>query len=193
MALKIDYVVRETATNLAPQPHPHPRVDAHRRRVAVAGRRVAACCARASTTPPQRWKGGIEFIVFLNPDAHARSRSTPSSARPRRQPRGREVDVRRPGSAAYERVQAALRRPARVLVDASTPTILPASFRVRARRQGRRRRPDARRAVQDEARRPTGRRSPDRDASGLCSTSRGLHRSACSIVAAGPAPRRRRC
>ena len=69
MALKVDYVVRETATNLRRNLTLTLAVDAHRRRVAVAGGRRRCCSARASTTPPPQWQGGIEFVVFMNPDA----------------------------------------------------------------------------------------------------------------------------
>ena len=127
MALKLDYVVRETATNLAPQLHAHARVHPHGRGVARARRRGAAA-------PPGRrqrhaaLEGGIEFIVFMQPDAtpdqiDAVGRELEAN------PEVKDVKLRRPAAGATRSSSASsATRPSssrRV-----TPDILPPSYRV---------------------------------------------------------------
>ena len=108
MAIKLDYVARETATNLGRNFCLTIASDAHRRRLAVAGRRRAAHPPGRRATPPQRWQGGIEFIVFMNPTATQEQIDARAAPRSRTTPRSTDGQLRRQGG-GLRGVQAALR------------------------------------------------------------------------------------
>ena len=93
---KVDYVVRETASNLTRN---FTITLASIMTVVVSLSLVGASLMlrQGVQNATRRWQGGIEFVVFMNAERHARSRPTRSAAGPRRTtPRSSSIDLRRP-------------------------------------------------------------------------------------------------
>ena len=101
VALKVDYVVKETGRNLVRNPLLTHR---HRRCASPSPSRlvgVSLLIRQAVNNATERWQGGIEFIVYMNPDA------TPGADRrrrpgPRREPAGRVATTYLDKDAAFE-------------------------------------------------------------------------------------------
>ena len=102
MALKIDYVVRETTGQPGPQLHAHARdrSSPSSSSLSLVGG-VAAAAARASERQPAVGRAASSSIVFMKPTP-PRTRSTAVGTRPRRQPAGRESRPYLDQQAAYE-------------------------------------------------------------------------------------------
>ena len=77
----------------------------------------------------RRWQGGIEFVVFMKPERHARTRPTASAQDLAGQPRDPALHLRRPAG-VLRGVQAAVPRPARADRQRRRPSDLPPSYRV---------------------------------------------------------------
>ena len=92
MALKVDYVVRETATNLTPQHHPHARVDPHRRRVAGARRRRAFLLSQGVDNATDRWQGRHRVHRLHEARRHPGAEGRGAGATSTTTPRSSEVD-----------------------------------------------------------------------------------------------------
>ena len=117
---KVDYVVRETASNLAPQLHHHARLGHDRGRVAGARRRVAdAAPGRAERHPPLAGRHRVHRVHEAR--TPPRTRSTRSSRTSQDNPQIQTftyVDQK----AVLRRVQAAVPRPARAGRQRDTPS-----------------------------------------------------------------------
>ena len=128
MALKVDYVVKETGRNLIRNPLLSIATVAVVT-VAVALVGVSLLIRQAVNNATERWQGGIEFIVYMNPDA------TPEQV----DAVGRALDespqvesfTYLDKDAAFEEYREIFEADSPELVEAVTPEALPTSFKVK--------------------------------------------------------------
>lgn len=126
MALKVDYAVRETGSNLARN---LTITIASILTVAVSLALVgfSLMLRSAVSNATERWQGGIEFVVFLHPDASQEQIDTVGNAL-RESPEVESVTFF-DKQAAYEEFKGFFGDQPE-MVDSVTPEILPTSYRV---------------------------------------------------------------
>lgn len=126
MAIKVDYVVRETGSNLFRN---FTITLASVLTVTVSLFLVGASLMlnRGVENATQRWQGGIEFVVFLNPDANQRQIDSVGSDLDQSPEVERITFVNQ--QEAYEEFRQ-LFADSPDMVDSVTPEILPPSYRV---------------------------------------------------------------
>lgn len=126
MALKVDYAVRETGSNLARN---LTITIASILTVAVSLALVgfSLMLRSAVSNATERWQGGIEFVVFLHPDASQEQIDTVGNAL-RESPEVESVTFF-DKQAAYEEFRGFFGDQPE-MVDSVTPEILPTSYRV---------------------------------------------------------------
>jgi cell division transport system permease protein len=128
VALKVDYVVKETGRNLIRNPLLSIATVAVVT-VAVGLVGVSLLIRQAVNNATERWQGGIEFIVYMNPDA------TPEQV----DAVGRALDespqvesyAYLDKDAAFEEYREIFEADSPELVEAVTPEALPTSFKVK--------------------------------------------------------------
>ena len=159
MAIKLDYVARETATNLT-------------RNVTLTLASIltvvvsltlfgsAFMLNQGVNNANDRFKGGIEFIVFLQPDVDPGAEGLGASATSRPTPTSREVTYVDQDE-TYEEFKRIFEGQTQ-LIETVSPEVLPAVVPRRARHQGPRRGAGARRAVPGQGRASTRWCSPSR-------------------------------
>jgi cell division transport system permease protein len=128
VALKVDYVVKETGRNLVRNPLLSlATIVVVVVAVALVGGSLLV--RQAVNTATQRWQGGIEFIVYMNPEAsedqiEAVDRALAASPQV-------ETFEFLDKDAAFEEFQQIFAEDSPELVDAVTPDALPTSFKVK--------------------------------------------------------------
>ena len=137
-------------------------------------RRRADHLPRHRATPPLRWKGGIEFIVFMNPHVDPGADRRGAQRRSRTAPRSASVEFV-DKEAAYEEFKQLFARSARADRQRSTRTPCRRASRSAPADVRRGRHLGAGQAVRDQAGRRRGRLRL-RDRSGRCSGSRASSR-----------------
>jgi cell division transport system permease protein len=128
MALKVDYVVKETGRNLVRNPLlSMATIVVVVVAVALVGGSLLLRQGVSNAT--SRWQGGIEFIVYMNPDASPEQ----VDAVARALDESPQVDshVYLDKDAAFAEFQELLSEDQPELVDLVTPDVLPTSFRVK--------------------------------------------------------------
>jgi cell division transport system permease protein len=128
MALKVDYVVKETGRNLVRNPLlSMATIVVVVVAVALVGGSLLLRQGVSNAT--SRWQGGIEFIVYMNPDASPEQVDAVSRALDE----SPQVDshVYLDKDAAFAEFQELLSEDQPELVDLVTPDVLPTSFRVK--------------------------------------------------------------
>jgi cell division transport system permease protein len=128
MALKVDYVVKETGRNLVRNPLLSlATIVVVVVAVALVGGSLLIRQAVGNAT--ERWQGGIEFIIYMNPDA------TPEQidAVDRALTEAPQVDsfTYLDKDAAFAEYRELFEEDSPELVDAVTPEVLPTSFKVK--------------------------------------------------------------
>ena len=128
MALKVDYVVKETGRNLVRNPLLSlATIVVVVVAVALVGGSLLIRQAVGNAT--ERWQGGIEFIIYMNPDA------TPEQidAVNRALDEAPQVDTFTylDKDAAFAEYRELFEEDSPELVDAVTPEVLPTSFKVK--------------------------------------------------------------
>jgi cell division transport system permease protein len=128
MALKVDYVVKETSRNLVRNPLlSMATVVVVVVAVALVGGSLLLRQGVANAT--SRWRGDIEFIVFMNPDASPEQIDAVEQAL-LDSPQVDDFDFF-DQQAAFEEYQEIFAEDESIMRDLVTPDVLPASFRVR--------------------------------------------------------------
>jgi cell division transport system permease protein len=128
MALKVDYVLKETGRNLVRNPLLSlATVVVVVVAVALVGGSLLLRQAVGNAT--ERWQGGIEFIIYMNPDASAEQ----IAAVERSLDQAPQVEdfVYLDKDAAFEEFNDLFEEDSPELVDTMTPEALPTSFKVR--------------------------------------------------------------
>ncbi len=128
MALKVDYVVKETGRNLVRSPLLSlATVVVVVVAVALVG--ASMLIRQAVSNATERWQGGIEFIVYMNPDANADQ----IAAVQRSLDESPQVDtaIYLDKDAAYAEYREIFQEDSPELVAAVTPEALPTSFKVK--------------------------------------------------------------
>jgi cell division transport system permease protein len=128
MALKVDYVVKETGRNLIRNPLLSIATVAVVT-VAVGLVGVSLLIRQAVNNATERWQGGIEFIVYMNPDAtqdqiDAVGRALDESPQV-------ESYTYLDKDAAFEEYRQIFQEDSPELVEAVTPEALPTSYKVK--------------------------------------------------------------
>ena len=152
MALRVDYLVRETGQNLVRNPLTAHRDRHDRRRVPRPCSRSRSCWATGIYNAFQQWNNDVSFIVYVNAEATAdqiASLQKDLNESPQVGRRSATSTTRRPTTSSRS-----CSRTSPTIVSTVKPADLPTSFRVKPKN------PDAKvdraagREVQVETRRP---------------------------------------
>ena len=128
MALKVDYVVKETGRNLVRNPLlSFATIVVVIVAVALVGGSLLV--SQAVNKATERWQGGIEFIVYMNPEANQEQIDAVRRALDE-SPQVEDSEFLNK-DAAFAEYRAIFEEDSPELVDAVTPDALPTSFRVK--------------------------------------------------------------
>ena len=128
MALKVDYVVKETGRNLVRNPLlSMATIVVVVVAVALVGGSLLLRQGVSNAT--SRWQGGIEFIVYMNPDASPEQIDSVSRALDENPQVDTHVYLDK--DAAFAEFQELFAEDQPEMVDVITPDVLPTSFRVK--------------------------------------------------------------
>jgi cell division transport system permease protein len=128
VALKVDYVVKETGRNIIRNPWlTIATVLCVTVSIALVG--ASLLTRQGVQNATLQWRGGVEFIVYMNPDAtqdqiDAMQRELEESPQV-------ESFVFLDKNAAYEEFRQLFERDSPELIDSVTPDVLPTSFKVK--------------------------------------------------------------
>ena len=128
MALKVDYVARETGRNLVRNPLLSlATIVVVVVAVALVG--GSLLIRQAVDNATERWQGGIEFIIYMNPEASAEQIDAVNRALDEAPPVDSFTYLDK--DAAYAEYRELFEEDSPELVDAVTPEVLPTSFKVK--------------------------------------------------------------